>query len=160
MIERDAYEVLNVHPGAHQLVVKAAYRVLAAIYHPDREASDAATHRMAELNVAYDKVRTLDRREVYDRERERREQPPAAVVTPYQVQKPLPPPADGGEAGILDFGRYNGWTIRSLAREDPDYLRWLRRHSSGIRYRRAIEVALRESAGPTASERIRGGRQR
>jgi curved DNA-binding protein CbpA len=156
MIDRDAYEVLNVHPRAHQLVIQAAYRVLASLYHPDRDASDASTHRMAELNIAYAKVRTLDRRQVYDRERERRQQPPVAVVTPYQ-----PSPAagsDGGEPGILDFGRYNGWTIRRLALEDPDYLRWLSRHSSGIRYRREIEVALRESAGPLPSERIRGRR--
>jgi curved DNA-binding protein CbpA len=158
MIDRDAYEVLNVHPRAHQLVVQAAYRVLAALYHPDRDASDASTHRMAELNVAYDKVRTVDRREVYDRERERRQQPSVAVVTPYHAQPAASTPPDDGEAGVLNFGRYNGWSIRALARENPDYLRWLSRHSSGIRYRQQIEVALREPARPSASERIRSRR--
>jgi len=34
--------------------------------------------------------------------------------------------------------------LRDLARRDPDYLRWLARHSSGIRYRTAIEQVLRE----------------
>jgi hypothetical protein len=38
----------------------------------------------------------------------------------------------------LDFGRYAGFTLGELARSDPDYLRWLSRHSSGIRYRGAI----------------------
>ncbi|MDP9271420.1 MAG: hypothetical protein M3P14_10700 [Chloroflexota bacterium] len=31
----------------------AAYRVLAALYHPDRNGSAASTRRMAELNDAY-----------------------------------------------------------------------------------------------------------
>jgi hypothetical protein len=43
---------------------------------------------------------------------------------------------------VLDFGRYQGWTIADLARRDPDYLRWLSRHSSGIRFRSAIADAL------------------
>jgi curved DNA-binding protein CbpA len=153
MIDRDAYEILNVQPTAHQLVIQAAYRVLAAIYHPDRDASDVATHRMAELNVAYDKVRTVDRREVYDRERLRREAPAEAVVTPYQPAS-RSASADAGP-GVLDFGRYNGWTIAQLALQDPDYLRWLSRHSSGIRYRQQIEAALQTSARPTASQRVR-----
>ena len=153
MFDRDAYEVLNVQPTAHQLVIQAAYRVLAAIYHPDRDASDVATHRMAELNLAYDKVRTVDRREVYDRERTRREAPAEAVVTPYQPAGRAAAPETG--PGVLDFGRYNGWTIAQLALQDPDYLRWLSRHSSGIRYRQQIEVALQASARPNTSQRVR-----
>jgi hypothetical protein len=42
----------------------------------------------------------------------------------------------------LDFGRYAGWSVAELARHDPDYLRWLSRHSSGIRYRSAIAKVL------------------
>jgi uncharacterized protein (DUF3820 family) len=42
----------------------------------------------------------------------------------------------------LTFGRYAGWTLRDLARQDPDYLRWLSRHSSGIRYRTEIYQIL------------------
>ena len=41
-------------------------------------------------------------------------------------------------AMTIDFGRYAGWTLADLVRADPDYLRWLSRHSSGIRYRAAI----------------------
>ena len=50
-----------------------------------------------------------------------------------------------GPGSALDFGRYEGWRLRELARRDPDYLRWLARHSSGIRYRTAIEQVLREA---------------
>jgi curved DNA-binding protein CbpA len=44
----------------------------------------------------------------------------------------------------LDFGRYAGWTLRDIARRDEAYLRWLARHSSGIRFRGEIAKVLRE----------------
>ena len=54
-----------------------------------------------------------------------------------------PPPAAGGQGSVLGFGRYSGWSLRDLARQDPDYLLWLSRHSSGIRYRTEIYGILR-----------------
>lgn len=42
----------------------------------------------------------------------------------------------------LDFGHHAGQTIAELARIDPDYLRWLERHPSGIRYRAEIHRVL------------------
>lgn len=146
--DRDAYEVLQVHPKAHQLIIKAAYRVLAGLYHPDRDSSVASNRKMAELNDAYDKVRTPDRREVYDKGRERRPAVSPAMVTPY-AQTQAPPPRDGTDgSGELDFGRYAGWTISQIAKHDPEYLRWLGRHSSGVRFRAEIERLLREPTGP------------
>jgi exodeoxyribonuclease X-like protein len=38
----------------------------------------------------------------------------------------------------LDFGHYAGRTIEELAAADPDYLRWLEKHPSGVRYRAEI----------------------
>jgi DnaJ-class molecular chaperone len=52
--------------------------------------------------------------------------------------------ASGREDVQLDFGRYAGSSIRELARRDPDYLRWLARHSSGIRFRGEIARILKE----------------
>lgn len=49
----------------------------------------------------------------------------------------------------LDFGRYQGWTLGDLLRADPTYLRWLARHSSGVRYRGAILRLLAEQEGVT-----------
>lgn len=148
MDERDAYEVLQVHPRAEQLVIRAAYRVLASVYHPDRDASQAAPRRMPELNTAYDKVRSPDLHRAYDRLRTQ----PSSQTSPI-----VPPPPRSGpdraaneQSGVLAFGRYSGWTIRQFARQDQDYLRWLSRHSSGIRYRREIEIALRQTAAPAA----------
>ena len=128
MIDRDAYEVLRVHPAAHQLVIVAAYRTLAALYHPDADDSLASTRKMAELNLAYAKVRTADRRKLYDRERSLQATSAAALVTPYRSRTAQV--AADPASGVLDFGRYNGWSIAQVAREDPDYLRWLGRHSS------------------------------
>jgi curved DNA-binding protein CbpA len=44
----------------------------------------------------------------------------------------------------LDFGRYAGWSLYDLAKKDPAYLRWLARHSSGLRFRREISLVLGE----------------
>jgi curved DNA-binding protein CbpA len=138
-LQRDAYEVLEVHPRAHQEVIQAAFRALAAIYHPDRDASDTSNRRMAELNIAYAKVRTFDLRQLYDRERklQRQSQPP--IQQGYAAQ---PPEADPAKRP-LDFGRYAGYTVAQVARTDPDYLRWLSRHSAGARFRGEIEAQLK-----------------
>ncbi len=42
----------------------------------------------------------------------------------------------------LDFGHHAGRTIEELADIDPDYLRWLERHPSGVRYRAEIQRVL------------------
>ena len=157
MDERDAYEVLQVHPKADAVVVRAAYRALAAIYHPDRDGSQAGTRRMGELNAAYDKVRSPDRRTLYDRTRTQRSSTSSPIITPPPGSAAERGPTNG-HAGVVDFGRYTGWTIQQLAHQDPDYLRWLSRHSSGMRYRAEIETALRETS--SATDPFRSGRAR
>ena len=51
----------------------------------------------------------------------------------------------------LDFGHHAGRTIEDLAEVDPDYLRWLARHPSGVRYRAEIARVL-EAAVPYAGD--------
>jgi len=148
MFERDAYEVLQVHPKANQLVIQAAYRVLAGQYHPDRDPSAGATRRMADLNAAYEAVRTVDRRAVYDKQRSMGTTV-VPIVTPYA--KPAVRADDDAGSNVIDFGRYEGWTLEAVHREDPEYLRWLGRHSSGIRFRRRIQELLRTDARAAAS---------
>ena len=48
----------------------------------------------------------------------------------------------GAYGEVIDFGRYSGWRIADLAGHDPDYLRWLSRHSTGVRFRHAIARSL------------------
>jgi hypothetical protein len=49
------------------------------------------------------------------------------------------------DSPMLDFGQYAGWRIAEVAEHDPRYLVWLSRHSSGVRFRRAIEHVLGSS---------------
>ena len=156
MSERDVYDVLQVQPTAHQQVIQAAFRVLASMYHPDRDPTGTATRKMAELNSAYAKVKTRDLRDAYDRARRARQTVAVSVGTTTTQDPDLAARRTAQNAGIIDFGRYAGRTISELARHDPDYLRWLSRHSSGIRFRRQIEAVLSGSLAPTPSERMRG----
>jgi curved DNA-binding protein CbpA len=173
--DRDPYRVLQVDPQAHESVIRAAYRALARLYHPDGVDPDG--DRMAELNGAYDLLRDPARRRAYDAgralaEREasrgssssnlrpvgpgRSDQPsngaaPSAAPSPAtRAGRAAAAPPGGAFARArqsaasprLDFGRYQGWTLADLARTDPDYLRWLRRHSSGLRFRAEINRLL------------------
>lgn len=65
------------------------------------------------------------------------------------------PVGPGGHSSFdpsrLDFGHHAGRSIRELADADPDYLRWLARHPSGIRYRAEISRVL-ASAIPRAGD--------
>jgi curved DNA-binding protein CbpA len=142
---RDAYEVLEVRPDASQVVINAAFRALAAVHHPD--ASGGSSRRMAELNAAYAQLRTNDLREAYDKLRGRGTARVQMTPSPgAQASRPAEPGQPHAAApkkkGVLDFGRYEGWSVADLARRDPDYLRWLRRHSSGIRFRNEIDAVL------------------
>jgi curved DNA-binding protein CbpA len=137
---RDAYLILQVDPSAHPDVIQAAYRVLARHLHPDgAEASEAAGNRkMSDLNWAYSILKDTNQRAEYDRERR------VGVVhsRPVVVAGTPPPPAEGAAGATLDFGRYSGWSLAEVARRDPDYLRWLSRHSSGAPHREEIKALL------------------
>lgn len=145
---RDAYEVLQLHPSALPEVVEAAYRALALVHHPDRNGT-ADSAAMAELNWAYAILRDPEKRIEYDRTR---------VAIPIgasagsasslmeRMERTRTATDDGsGEspaATVIDFGRYTGMTLGELGRTDPTYLEWLRRHSSGARYRHQIDAVL------------------
>ena len=144
--ERDAYEILQVHPNALPEVVEAAYRALALVHHPDRNGT-RDSGAMTEVNWAYSILRDPGRRIEYDRTRvplpigsgsrssliERMEQTRSATEDRG---------ADTAAGTVIDFGRYAGMTLRELGRVDPVYLQWLRRHSSGARYRHQIDEVL------------------
>lgn len=145
---RDLYHVLQVDPAADPDVIAAAFRVLARKLHPDQGGPDAS--RMAELNHAYGVLRDPSARTAYDRERR------GMIAAPATSRSAAPAGArrmDGphGDAR-LDFGRYEGWTLREVARRDIDYLRWLSRHASGARHRPEIAVLLREFQPPKARQ--------
>ena len=158
----DYYRVLQVDSEADAEVITAAYRVLARRLHPDRDLTGVHEFRMAELNRAYGVLRDPDQRRQYDAER--------------TLMATVGPGAEGdaarrgglaarwnagptAEASVQDgtdpsetrlgFGRYAGMTLREIGARDTEYLRWLSRHSSGLRYRSEIERIL--GPGPQAS---------
>lgn len=147
MAVSDPYEVLQVASTAEQEVVNAAFRALAMKYHPDRDQTRFAARRMAQLNEAYALVRDEAARARWDRAQR-------SAAWGYAAQStagvPAPPPRSASAGTRLTFGRYAGWTLRDLARQDPDYLRWLSRHASGLRYRTEIYRILGK-AGATAA---------
>lgn len=151
--ERTAYEILHVQADAHPDVIRAAYRALARISHPDIRPEPDANGRMVALNRAYARISAAAARAAYDAELARRSDPPSAP-SPAPPTTPVGASRDSSDSPTLNFGRYIGWTIAQLARHDPDYLRWLSRHSSGIRYRGEIDRQLRATRPATAGARV------
>ncbi|NMM13879.1 MAG: J domain-containing protein [Rhodoferax sp.] len=66
------YDALEVSPRASALVIKAAYRCLAQVNHPDKNSgSAAASERLAQINHAYSVLSDPDKRRRYDQTIER-----------------------------------------------------------------------------------------
>lgn len=168
----DLYNILQVQRCAEPEVVRAAHRALARKHHPDfgGDAKRMASINRAwailgnpTLRAAYD---TAIAREGMDVTSQVRTPPPESVRPRAAPPPAAPPPAaspvnegapahvagqglpsrrlgeqrDGGT--VLDFGRYAGWSVGTLADQDPNYLRWLARTSIGRRLSGEINAAL------------------
>ena len=66
---KDYYRILQVNPEAGPRTIRAAYRRLSKIYHPDVTSDPHATQQMQEINEAYDVLSSRIRRFRYDRAR-------------------------------------------------------------------------------------------
>jgi hypothetical protein len=66
-------------------------------------------------------------------------------IEPDEATPVGPGPGSNFDATRLDFGHHAGRTITELAAIDPDYLRWLARHPSGVRYRAEIARVMSEA---------------
>jgi hypothetical protein len=68
---------------------------------------------------------------------------PTRMRTPDGEGAAGPPP--GNPSGtVLNFGRYNGWSLGEVARRDLEYLEWLDRMAIGRTYREEIDALLRQ----------------
>jgi curved DNA-binding protein CbpA len=161
----DHYRVLQVDPEAEPEVVRAAYRSLAQKYHPD--VLGGSQERMAALNGAWTVLRSPETRAAYDRARtgapSRHAAPETEAATAMRAPVPTSPP--GNPSGrVLDFGRYAGWSLGEIARDDPEFLEWLARTPIGRPYHAEINalVSSRARAATAVAEqtRPRGSRRR
>lgn len=72
----------------------------------------------------------------------------------YGAAGPPPGPPSGT---VLTFGRFAGWSLGEIARQDLEYLEWLDRAPIGRNYRDEIDQLLRASGRRrTASEKESG----
>lgn len=63
---KNPYTVLGVAETATDEEIRSAYRKLAKRYHPDLNPNDAyAAQKMNEVNVAYDRIKTAEKRAAY-----------------------------------------------------------------------------------------------
>ena len=179
MPERESlYRVLQVDPAASPLVIQAAYRVLARIFHPDVEGDD---EEMKRLNHAWSILADPLRRAAYDRELAGRHPGPAAApsgVPVASVPRPSPSHAEshGGTSSsrpaarpddhagppqgepfgpLLTFGRYEGWTIGQVSRVDRPFLEWLRNVPAGRGLKDEIDAVMQVRKGPGAVDEAR-----
>jgi curved DNA-binding protein CbpA len=148
------YSILQVERTAEPEVIRAAHRALARKHHPDF-GGDA--RRMAAINLAWSILGNPDRRARYDAMPTviATDSAPSASTTTTTAAEQAPIMETGGQelptrrsmeqrsgGSVLDFGRYAGWTVGSLADHDPNYLRWLSRTPIGRRLANEIEGAL------------------
>jgi curved DNA-binding protein CbpA len=153
------YKLLQVDPSADPDVIVAAHRILARRLHPETDFTGIQEYRRKELDRALAILTDPEKRRTYDEQLAAEGALGAhAVGGPARERVPVGPGAgavvprqgytlaermqanDMGQLGQtqIDFGRYAGYTLGEILRRDPDYLRWLARHSSGVRYRGAI----------------------
>jgi curved DNA-binding protein CbpA len=154
----DHYRALQVDPCAEFAVIRAAYRVLAALHHPDIGGSQGD---MVVLNVAWTILSDPAKRAAYDHQRRLHQD--GGRYTPASVSMPGPAPTASATGSvpaassarrygtIIDFGRYDGWSIPEIAQSDPDYLEWLIRTPNGRRYRDEILDVLGRSEREAAT---------
>ncbi|HEU0167704.1 MAG TPA: J domain-containing protein [Chloroflexota bacterium] len=90
----DLYETLGIQPSADQKTIAAAYRRLVFEHHPDRNSSDHATAKTAEINHAYRILSDPSSRAEYDKNRARDDIPRAILGTSklmlYDIQTVKP----------------------------------------------------------------------
>ncbi len=93
---RDHYEVLQVSPRAHPLIVTKAYRLLAALYHPDnKETGDEETFK--EVVNAYQVLSDPVGRAAYDREKFGMAPPRSSAQAAPGIDIPVPDRPHGDE---------------------------------------------------------------
>ena len=128
------YGVLGVDAQADPETIRHAYRALAREHHPD---FGGDLRRMMSVNEAWHFLSDPERRASYD----------------MQLLRPVPRPRSRDGYTVMDYGRYEGWSLADIVRYDTDYLEWLSRTQAGRPLRREIAELLAEWAASLAALR-------
>jgi curved DNA-binding protein CbpA len=164
----DYYRDLQVDPAANPLVIQAAYRALAQIFHPDLFGDE---DEMKKINAAWEVLGDPRRRREYDIERagrhpgaaQARHAPSTApsssssarTASPSRSDDHAGPPRGTPFGPLIRFGRYDGWTLGQIARVDRPWLEWLKRVPAGRGLRDEIDAVLLTRKGPGAVDEAR-----
>lgn len=62
------------------------------------------------------------------------------------------PPPGRPSGSVLNFGRYNGWSLGEIARRDLEFIEWLDRTPIGRTYREEIDDILRAAGRRQSAE--------
>jgi curved DNA-binding protein CbpA len=154
----DLYKKLQVDPGAESEVIRAAYHALARKYHPD---TGGDAQRMVEFNAAWAVLGNPPLRSAYDAGQNR---PSTSSVSAAHADPATyngggrgdrPPRSKRDSSSVLDFGRYEGWSLQELVKNDPDYLQWLVRTSIGRRLSAEVKALLEVRAASASALGVR-----
>ena len=69
------------------------------------------------------------------------------------------PPPGNPSGTVLNFGRYNGWSLGEVARRDIEYIEWLDRTPIGRNYREELDAILRATGRRRSAESERTERR-
>ena len=119
------FEILELKPGATPDEVKAAYRDLAKVWHPDRFRDDSprlkakAAEKLAEINEAYEKIRSYQARQKARKQEFNDQQ--QGTGTNYTGYRPYTPrPSSGNSQAYTGYSRPTGsGSTRRRSGSDP-----------------------------------------
>ena len=148
--QKSLYRVLMLAENADPEIITAVHRRLAKRYHPDLDPSPEAARRMAEINDAYETLSDPPRRARYDAElaaRRDRRSTDRLIRRPGDVAYGRAGlPAGPAQGTIINIGRYAGWSLGQIRRQDPEFLEWLLTVPAGRQYRPEILTLLGRNA--------------
>lgn len=144
----DLYDVLEVPPNATDEEIRAQYREVAKLLHPDRNPGNEEAQRLfAEVTAAYNVLSDKDKRAAYDAARAG--QRPRAEAKPQAPRAPQTPQAPGARPGPR--ASWQDIMFPAQKREEGDIFEFLKPSQPGRSWGGGLfEEAAPRRTGPDA----------